>query len=135
MQADSITLTPDLEQRIRGLGLEFLARFLELETRRKPTNVDALAELGHVYTHQGLHDKGLAVDRKLVRLVPDNPTVHYNLACSLSILGHRDEALESLASAIELGYDDADFMRRDEDLRNVWSEDGFRRLIDRIRQA
>ena len=35
-------------------------------------------------------------------LSPDDPDAHYFLACYLSTLGEAEDALESLASAIEL---------------------------------
>jgi len=109
-----------------------MARFLEIETQRHPSNVDALAELGHVYTRQSRNQESLTVDRRLVRLVPENPTVHYNLACSLAILGYKDDALDALESAVALGYDDAEFMRKDEDLSQVWSEFRFRQLVAQL---
>ena len=73
-----------LLERIKEQGNLFLARFLEVETGRHPDNVDALAELGHVYTRLGRLEAGLEVDRRLVRLIPHNPTAHYNMACSLA---------------------------------------------------
>ena len=41
--------------------------------------------LGGLYTKQGRIADGLKMDRKLVRLRPDNATAHYNLACSLAL--------------------------------------------------
>lgn len=129
MHDNALPLSPAHKREIAELGLAFMARFLEVETQRRPENIDALAELGHVYTRQGRNHEGLSVDRKLVRLVPDNPTVHYNLACSLAILGQRDDALDALERSVALGYDDADYMRRDQDLEQVWGEPRFQELI------
>jgi Flp pilus assembly protein TadD len=126
---------PALQTRLEDLGLAFLGDFLEQVTQRQPANVEALAELGHVYTRQGRIEEGLNVDRKLVRLVPDNPTVHYNLACSLAILERRDDALDALEQAIELGYADADFMGEDPDLSNLRDETRFSELIRRLLAA
>jgi hypothetical protein len=58
--------------------------------------------------------------------------VHYNLACSLAILGEVGEALDALEEAVRLGYDDADFLQRDEDLANLREEARFRALVTRL---
>jgi Flp pilus assembly protein TadD len=127
-------VTPKLAHELDRLGLSFLAEILEAEVERHPENVEALAELGHVYTRQGRNEKGLAVDRKLVSLSPRNPTAHYNLACSLALTGDADLAIESLRQAIEHGYDDPDFMGQDEDLASLRADARFQTLLRRLRE-
>ena len=137
-RADAPSLAGDLHpsqalrDRLDRAGLEFLARFLREHTRRHPRSVDALAELGQVYTRLGHWEEGLAVDRQLVRLVPGNPTVHYNLACSLALLGHADEALDALETAARLGYDDPEHLVADEDLASLRGEPRFEELRRRL---
>lgn len=114
------------------LGDQFLAAFYAAETERHPRNIDALAELGQIHTRLGHYERGLAVDRQLVRLVPENPTVHYNLACSLARLDRRDEALDALEQAVALGYADSGFMREDEDLASLRGEERFVNLVRRL---
>ena len=126
-------VTPELALELSKLGLSFLAEILEAEVQRHPENVEALAELGHIYTRQGRTEKGLSVDRALVRLAPHNPTAHYNLACSLALTGEHELALASLEHAIERGYDDADFMSQDEDLASLRHDDRFVALLQRLR--
>jgi tetratricopeptide (TPR) repeat protein len=125
-------LPPALRRRLAELGMDFLAGFLEVEVERHPENVAALSELGHVYTRQGRHEHGLAIDRRLVRLAPENPTVHYNLACSLALLDQVAEALDALERAAGLGYDDPGFMLQDEDLSRLHDEERFRDLVRRL---
>lgn len=124
-----------LAARLHRAGQGFLAEFLEVALRHRPLNVDALAELGHVYTSLGRHREGLEVDRRLVRLVPDNPTVHYNLACSLALVGDREEALTALEAAVEHGYVDVDFLLQDEDLKTLRGDPRFLELVERLREA
>lgn len=112
-----------------------MQEFLEVELERHPDNVEALAELGQVYTRLGHWEEGLTVDRQLVRLVPENPTVHYNLACSQALLGQAEDALDSLERAVSLGYDDVGYLQNDEDLAGLRREERFRALIERIRSA
>lgn len=43
--------------------------------------------------------------RKGVKLLPDDPTWHYNLACSLAYFANRtEEAFDELETAIDLGF-------------------------------
>jgi Flp pilus assembly protein TadD len=138
MNRSSITdLTSQLSQETRHslaeLGDDFLREFLEVEIARHPDNLEALAELGQIYTQLGLWELGLEVDRRLVALVPDNPTSYYNLGCSQALLGQKEDALESLERAVEIGYDDPEFMLTDEDLASLREDDRFRALVERIR--
>jgi tetratricopeptide (TPR) repeat protein len=121
-----------LRERIERLGLEFLTEFLEIALRHHPENMEALAELGHVYTRQGRLREGLELDRRLVRLAPDNPTVHYNLACSLALCGEPQDALDALETAVRLGYSDGRFLSEDEDLRSLRAEPRFRALVSAL---
>lgn len=126
-------LSQDLRRTLDDLGQCFLQEFLEVEIGRHPDNVEALAELGQIYTSRGLWNQGLEVDLQLVRLVPESPTAHYNLACSHALLGRVEEALGNLEHAVRLGYDDDRFMAEDEDLESLREEQRFRALLERIR--
>ncbi len=126
-------LSDRARSRLNDCGLEFLASFLDIEVRRNPRNLDALAELGHALTRLGRHEEGLTVDRRLVRLAPDNSTVHYNLACSLALLGRAGDAVGALQRAVELGYDDAEHLIADEDLADLREEPRFREIVRRLR--
>lgn len=123
---------PTPPPRLERLGNEFLARFLEVDLARHPDNLDALAELGHAYTRLGRLEEGLAVDERLVRLTPENPAAHYNMACSLALLERPVEALDALERAVERGYDDAPFLLADDDLASLRAQARFRALVARL---
>ncbi|MDP6540875.1 MAG: BTAD domain-containing putative transcriptional regulator [Planctomycetota bacterium] len=129
MRTDPIDPDPRLRETLDRVGTRFLTMFFEIETHRHPDNLDALAELGQLYTRLGRWENGLGVDRRLVRLVPHNPTVHYNLACSLALLGRSDDALDALERSVELGYDDFEFLQSDPDLVSLRNEARFRGLV------
>jgi tetratricopeptide (TPR) repeat protein len=129
-----MTLVPshDLRLTLDDLGTRFLQEFLEVEIGRHPENIEALVELGQVYTTRGLWDEGLKVDLRLIRLLPASPTAHYNLACSYALLKRTDAALEALEQAVELGYDDGPFMAGDADLASLRTDCRFQALIEHL---
>ena len=69
-----------------------------------PQNVPILVEVGDLYTRMGRLEDSLEIDERLVKILPQEPIFHYNLACSKSLLGRTTDALRSLKRAIELGY-------------------------------
>jgi len=107
--------------------------FFESVLRRDPGYVDVVAILGGLYTKTGRIAEGLKMDRRLVRLCPDDATAHYNLACSLTLSDRPKDALATLATAIELGYDDLEWMSNDPDLKNLHSDPEFQQLVAQLR--
>ena len=112
--------------------LDFEIQFYERVIKRNPNSVDVLMALGDDYTKAGRYREGLAIDLKLAKLRSNDPVVHYNLACSYSLLGQVDEALETLRRAIALGYRDFNHMQRDPDLENVRRDPRYLALLEEI---
>lgn len=120
-----------LLQGLRSAALDFEIGFFEKVIAREPDHVEALMTLGNNYTARGRYAEGLAVDLRLSSLRPRDPLVHYNLACSYSLLGRADEAIASLETAIALGYRDFEFLMRDRDLDPIREDARFKRLVER----
>jgi len=107
--------------------------FYESILRRDPSYTDVVEILGGLYTKVGRVSDGLKMDRKLVRLLPDNATAHYNLACSLALSKRRTDALRSLKQAVTLGYTDFDWMTQDPDLEDLKDHPEFLKLLDQLK--
>jgi len=110
--------------------LDFEISFYEEILQRLPDSVDVLMALGNDYTRRGLIEKGLNVDQRLCQLRQSDPIIHYNLACSCSLLGQADEALDALTHAIEFGYRDLEYMQQDPDLENVRQDPRYLVLLE-----
>ena len=108
---------------------EFEITFFERLLKETPGFVDALGPLAELYTQKGLHKKALVLDRRLVRLKPEDPVVHYNLACSLALVGEKDGAFQALEQAVKLGYRDFRHMHKDSDLKSLHGDPRFQELI------
>jgi hypothetical protein len=112
---------------------QFEIEFFEAVHRRCPDYTDVVGLLGGLYTKVGRITDGLKMDRKLVRLDPENPTAHYNLACSLALCRKRPDALRSLRKALSLGYDDLDWMQQDPDLEILKNDPEFQKLLRQLK--
>ncbi len=69
--------------------------------------------------------------RKGVALLPDDPTWHYNLACSLAYFANREEdAFDELEKAIDLGFRDVEMIRRDTDLKRLEKHPRYKEMLE-----
>jgi tetratricopeptide (TPR) repeat protein len=120
-------LTPRQE---RDLDIEI--GFIEGVVRRAPDYADALQVLGDGYTRRGRYEEGLKIDEQLAQLRPKDALVHYNLACSYGLADQVERAVATLHRALDLGYRDFKWMRRDPDLRKVRKHALYRQIRERI---
>lgn len=68
-----------------------------------------------------------------VKLFPEDPTWHYNLACSLARNAKHPAALDALEKAVEFGFTDADKIREDSDLATVRRDPRFAAILDKAK--
>ena len=113
------------EQSQVDFELEFLGGILQ----REPDYADVLRVMGNNLTLKGRIKDGLDVDRRLVRLRPQDALAHYNLACSYALLKKTEPALTTLRRAIELGYRDFKYMRTDRDLDSIRDDPRYRAIL------
>jgi tetratricopeptide (TPR) repeat protein len=111
---------------------DFEMRLYESAVRANPGNIPALTALGALYTRMALHEKALEIDRRLVTLLPDDVIVHYNLACSLAMIGQSDRALDALEMAVLLGYDNLEHMKKDSDLDTLRQHPRYQVIEDKL---
>lgn len=115
------------------VNLDIEIGFLEGIVRRDPAWVEALQILGDNYTRRGRYEEGLKVDELLAKLRPGDSLVHYNLACSYSLLDQLELASEALVRALNLGYRDFRWLAEDPDLENLRKHPLYRKIRSKIR--
>lgn len=113
--------------------LDFDIGFFGALLEREPNYLDVLRCQGELLTRKGAHKRALEIDRRLASLIPSDPVVHYNLACSLAQVGLLEQSLASLGKAFRLGYDDFEHLEADTDLESLRSLPEFQRLIEASR--
>ena len=111
---------------------DYELHFLEGVVARAPDFVQALMALGDIYTKKDMHEKSLAVDKRLAKLRPTNPFILYNLACSYSLVNDLDQAFVYLQKAILYGYDNFYHMFTDQDLANLHKDSRFQQYLSRM---
>ena len=111
----------------------FEISFFEKLVKEKPNYVDALIPLAEAYTKAGLYEKGLQIDQRLIKLRANDPVVHYNFACSLALMGKKEESFGMLEQAVKLGYKEFDHMKQDPDLKSLRDDPRFEALLKRVR--
>ena len=125
----SINLSCDLFGKLeQDFEIEFYKKALEYD----PENVDILVSLGDIFAKRGLVRDGLDIDKRLVRVCPNEPSFFYNLACSHSLLNELDFALEALEKAIQLGYQNFKLIQSDSDLDNLRKDRRFNNLLKNL---
>lgn len=113
---------------------DFEIRFYENLLKERPDFIGALIPLGDAYTKKGFYEEGLKVDKKLSVLKPDDSTVYYNLACSLSLVGQVKEALKVLKKAVFLGYSDFSYILKDSDFKNLRELPEFNSFFSKLKK-
>jgi len=114
--------------------IDFEISFYEGVVQHSPDFVEALINLGDLYTKRGDYEKGLQVDERLYQLAPQDPVVLYNLACSYSLLNQIDKAYRTVKKAVHCGYNDIKFLESDQDLNNLRQDDRFKRFLERMKK-
>jgi tetratricopeptide (TPR) repeat protein len=109
--------------------LDFDIDFFEKLLARNGDSVEVLRTLGELVSKKGDVHRSLEIDRRLVERLPDDFLARYNLACSQALAGRPDEAIDSLSSAILLGYDDLAHLEVDPDLDSLRERPDFRALL------
>lgn len=108
-------------------SLDFCGRVLAL----RPSHFEALEMAANHCTELGYYAAGLELDARLAALRPDDPGILYNLACSMALVGNRDEALATLDKAVKSGYTDHRHMAKDRDLASLQGDSRFEEVVAR----
>ncbi len=107
-------------------------QFLQAIARRLPEDTEILRAMADLHTRTGDYAEGLRIDERLSQLCAEDPLVWYNLGCSLSLSDRKEEALEALSRALEMGYDDYDWMKKDSDLVALHGDARFESMLEWI---
>jgi len=116
------------------LGLSVMATCaLTARADDKPTFEQLSRQFRQAYSN-GDYKKALELSEKQHELRDSAVDPIYNIACMNCLLGEKAKAFDWLEKAVDAGYNDADHMANDFDLRAIWGEGRFRALVQRVRE-
>ena len=92
-------------------------------------SVNALYGLAVAYSQT--KDYGMALEslQSILRLMPDSPDVHYNIACIYAKQSKVDESIYWLDKSIQKGFNNWNLIRTDPDLHSIRGTEGMQRLV------
>jgi hypothetical protein len=70
-----------------------------------------------------------------VKIIPHEPNGHYSLACAQARQGKTEAALSSLAKAVELGFNNVEHIRTDDNLASLREEKRFQQALENAATA
>ncbi len=100
---------------------EFLLRYPE-DARARMMFALNLSTVGKI-------DEAKSEAAKAIELSPGDTVMLYNAACFYSKLGEKKLAIETLTNAIDSGYQDIEWIKRDPDFDNIRIESGYIELM------
>jgi tetratricopeptide (TPR) repeat protein len=120
---------------LTGEALRALGRYrdalkpLELAESLRPGHLGVAISLGWCYKRT--HRLAQAIDaiQRAARENPDEPLLHYNLACYWSLAGDPERAIEELASALDLDPDLQSRIADELDFQALRDHEAFGRLV------
>ena len=116
------------DEMVEDLFCDFEFNFYKSLYKKLPNDKLLICILAEMYTRYGAIDKGLELDKKLVKIDSANPLAYYNLACSLSLKKQFKQSINALRQSIKLGYGDFNWMLEDEDLNALRETEYFLEL-------
>ncbi|MCK4908595.1 MAG: redoxin domain-containing protein [Planctomycetes bacterium] len=87
------------------------------------------AKNGFEYIKAADYEKAVEAYEIAVKDISDVPNIWYNLACAYSRCQKIDDAFNALKKAVDLGYKDFDWMKKDEDLENIRKDKRFKAIV------
>lgn len=94
-----------------------------------PLPTAVLAQRQRAALARGDHAEAIRLGRIRVETRPEDVGARYDLACAFAKAGDDAAALDALEQAVALGYDDAGWMLRDEDLGSLRDRPRFAALV------
>jgi len=95
----------------------------------KPDYAEAWNNRGVALGKLGRHEEALKAHDKAIELKPDDTVAGYNKACAYSLKGDKENALKNLSKAIDLDAKYKEKARSDEDFKNLWDDEDFKRIV------
>jgi tetratricopeptide (TPR) repeat protein len=106
-------------------ALKVIDKAIELD----PDYAEAWDSRGFALAKLGRYEEALKVIDKAIGLKSDEAEIRFHKACTYSLKGDKENALKNLSKAIDLDAKCKKHAKRDEDFKNLWDDDDFKRIV------
>jgi tetratricopeptide (TPR) repeat protein len=96
----------------------------------EPKSLLVLEKLARINKVNKEYQKAYIFYHKILEITPENPFVHYNIACVYALQNRQDDSFKWLKKSISKGFDNWDHIKNDKDLENIRNTSYFRELIE-----
>lgn len=97
----------------------------------EPSNNSVIMKLAGLYHSNKNYEEAI---KYYSQLTPGgNPFVLYNLACSFSMNGNKEEALNSIQQSVDKGFSQIGLLKTDTDLENIRNEEKFSKILKSVK--
>ena len=110
--------------------LECVEKHIDLH----PDDGRALTFGAYALVEQGQPDRARQWSERALDADRDEPAIMYNVACTYSLLGEMDKAIELLDRAIQQGYGHHAWLSHDPDLAPLREDPRFQQLLEKLKQ-
>ncbi|MDR0679348.1 MAG: hypothetical protein LBF24_03845 [Puniceicoccales bacterium] len=114
--------------------LPFQCALFEKFAEKCSDDLPVLLGLSEFYLAAGRVGDGLRTAVRATVLAPENPNLHYVLACAFALSRQSQFALDHLKLAVQLGYDDLRRLERDQRLQSLQESTAYRAIVRLLRQ-
>lgn len=118
-----------------GVAARHAVSAAEEALRLNPDDVRALYFGSGALMGLGERERALEWADRAAAMDPDDPGVHYNLACTYALGGLVERSLDHLDRAVELGYGAVEWLEHDSDLDPLRSHPRYAGLVERMRRV
>jgi serine/threonine protein kinase/Flp pilus assembly protein TadD len=105
------------------------ARAAEAHLVKVPEDARARTLLASDYAELGRVEDAMREATFAITLRPNDALVLYNIACTFSLMGRKEEAMNALRKSWENGFRDSDWARHDPDLSILSDDPEFERMF------
>lgn len=129
---EALRLEPNFEQAEKNLEYTLAVDAYEHVLSLQPDSIQAMERLVIIHSQRGDLPRALYYLQEMLKRDPENPDIHYNLACVYARQGDMNGSLKWLAGAVEKGFSDRGLLESDQDLENIRSTARYRELVNTL---
>jgi tetratricopeptide (TPR) repeat protein len=134
----SVIALADLKRNIASLKKKIDEKEMSAEriVARRVLNqlLVSLYEGAREFTNRKQYDQAAQNFSIIALIAPDNPRVHYNLACAYALNKDKSRAIEALKKSVEKGFNDRAALESDRELDSIREDADYKRIVEDLKK-